>query len=974
MTMEVGDNGGGSELPPALGTFQGLPPWAVLALKATLGLIALAILYLLLDFLRTVYTNWLWFNNVGFRGVYSTMLYTQVALYMIGFVGSGAAIAVAYRASWRTSWGPTVLQFTPLATAWIKRSLIIGAAVMGFIIVLSFATALADRWESFLRFWNSTAFGIKDPQFGNDVGFYVFTLPMLHTIQGWLLGLAVVLLVTTVGLYLLIYSARGINPLIDARSKKHLAIMGAGLMVTIAAGHFLDTYETLFSTTGAVTGSPYADVNARIPGLYLLTAIALLAAGLMVVAIRVSNLRQAVRMIIAAFVLWTASALIVGIGWPFLVQRFAVEPSEFQREQPYIERNIEWTRLGFDLVRLNEVTYEVRDDTLARDIAANQETINNIRLWDPRPLARVYNQIQHLRLYYDFLDVDVDRYTVDGEYRQVLLGTRELFQHGLDETAQNWVNRKLIYTHGYGVVMATATDFTQAGQPNLILKDVPVVGRFPVDEPRIYYGESFGWDPTPLERAVLDDPDLAGGEVSDDEVIVNTKEAEFDRPAGSPESLPIYIDRYEGKGGVALSSFFRRFMYGWEFEDVNFMFSRDLKSDSRVLYRRGIADRVSVVAPWLELDDDPYMVVADGRLVWIQDAYVTTDKFPYSRTVQVVQSSGNDRASRTVFDRPLNYIRNNVKVVVDAYNGTMDFYTIEIGGPDPILSMWRNTFPSLFTPIEEMPASIREHIRYPEKLLEVQADAFLQYHMTDAREFFLKEDQWELGEEVIGAAPTQAELNEDIRDGRRIVDPYYVIMKLPDGEEEEFVLILPFTPQDKPNLVAWMAARSDGEHYGDVTVFEFPTDRIFNGPAQVEARIDNDPVISEQFTLWDQSGSRVIRGNLLVIPIGESLLYAEPIYLEADSLAFPELKRVILATDDDVVMAESLDAAVLAILAGDRPDRPAGSEPVIGGIAPEDLLTIVDELRVAIESLRGGADGFETSLRALEELAEEATP
>jgi uncharacterized protein len=970
--MQANDFEGGNGAPPDVGTFEGLPRWAVLTMKATIGLIVLVVLYLFLDFVRTFYTDWLWFNSVGFRTVFTTMLYTQSVLYLIGFAGSMAAIYFAYRAAWQTSWGPTVLPFTSLATAWIKRSLIIGATVMGSIIVLSFATALADRWESFLRFWNSTSFGITDPQFGNDVGFYVFTLPMLHTIQGWLLGLAVVVLITTIGLYLLIYSARGINPLIEDRSKKHLAIIGAALMVTIAAGHFLDTYETLFSSSGAVTGSTYADVNARIPGLYLLSAISLLAAALMIAALRVGNLRQAIRMIIAGFALWAAAALIVGIGWPFLVQRFAVEPSEFQRERPYIERNIEWTRLGFDLDRLDEVSYEVRDDTLARDIANNPETINNIRLWDPRPLARVYNQIQHLRLYYDFLDVDVDRYTVDGEYRQVLLGTRELFQHGLDETAQNWVNRKLIYTHGYGVVMATATDFTQAGQPNLIMKDVPIVGVFDVDEPRVFYGESFGWDPSPLERAALDDPTLAGGEVTDDEVIVNTKEEQFDRPADNPDSLPIFIDTYEGSGGVALSSFFRRIMHGWEFEDLNFIFSRDLTPESRVLYRRGIANRVSTVAPWLELDDDPYMVVADGRLMWIQDAYVTTDKFPYSRTVQVVQSSGDSLASRTVFDRPLNYIRNNVKVVVDAFNGTMTFYTLEPDGPDPILSMWRSTFPDLFTPIDEMPTSLREHIRYPEELLEAQADAFLQYHMTDAREFFLKEDQWELGEEVIGSVPTAAERDE--RDGRRIVDPYYVIMKLPDGEREEFVLILPFTPQDKPNLVAWMAARSDGDHYGDITVFEFPTDRIFHGPAQVEARIDNDPAISEQFTLWDQSGSRVIRGNLLVIPIGESLLYAEPIYLQSDSLAFPELKRVILATDDDVVMEETLDAAVRAILAGDRPDRPAGSEPTVGGIAPEELLTIVDELRVAVESLRGGADGLDQSLRALEELAEEATP
>ena len=957
--------------PPDMGTFEGLPGWAVLMAKATIALTVLGLVYLVLDFVRSAYTDWLWFSNLGLRSVFSTVLYTRISLYFVGFAASAAAIYFAYRAAWRASWGPTVLPFSLLATTWIKRSIITGAAIMGAIIVLSFAAALADRWEAFLRFWNSTEFGIDDPQFGNDVGFYVFTLPMLHTIQGWLLGLTIVVLVTTVGLYLLIYSARGINPVMTGRAKVYLGIIGAALMVTIAAGHFLDTYETLFSSSGAVTGATYTDVNARIPALYLLTAIALLAAVIMAVAVRVANLRDAMRMIIAAFSLWAIAGLAAGIAWPLLVQRFAVEPSEFEREERYIERNIEWTRLGFDLDGVLEVPYKVRDDTLARDIAANPETINNIRLWDPRPLRDVYNQEQHLRLYYDFLDVDVDRYTVDGKYRQVLLGTRELFQAGLDDTAQNWINRKLIYTHGYGVAMSTATGFTEGGQPEYVLRDIPVrdeseAGSFEVTQPRIYYGESFG-----LDSSVLGDPALPGGDITDDEVIVNTSERQFDRPADDPGGLPVFLDGYDGAGGVPLGSFWRRFIFGWEFEDVNFVFSSAMRDDSRVLYRRSVRNRVSTVAPWLELDDDPYMVVSDGGLYWIQDAFVTTDRFPYSRTIQVVQSSGDSFRSRTVFDRPLNYIRNSVKVVVDAYNGSMIFYTLELDKPDPVLGMWRNAFPSLFTPIDQMPTGLREHIRYPEELLEAQADVFLQYHMTDPREFFLKEDQWELGQEVIGAT-VDAE-QPDGRDGRRVVDPYYVIMKLPGEDREEFVLVLPFTPQDKPNLVAWMAARSDPGHYGDVIVFEFDKAQIFNGTAQVEARIDNDPAISEQFTLWDQSGSNVIRGNLLVIPIGESLLYAEPIYLQADSLAFPELKRVILATNDDVVMEETLDDAVRAILGGARPDR-TDDEPVNGGIAPGDLLAIVDELRTALNSFVGGAEALDSSLNTLEKLAKEAQP
>ena len=479
---------------PEPGLFEGLPRWAVLLIKAAGVTLVLIFVYLVLDFMKSVYTDWLWFDQIGQREVYSTGLFTRVVLYLMGLGGAAAAVYYSYRWAWHASWGPTALPFSPFATAWIRRSILLGAIVMGVIVVVSFAGGLADRWVQFLRFWNGTPFGITDPQFGNDVGFYVFTLPVLQTLQGWFLGLSVVVLITTTGLYLLVYSARGINPIVTPMAKQQLAVTGAVMMVSIAAGHFLDSFETLFSPGGAVTGATYADVHARIPALYLLTAIGLLAAGIMLASLRVSSLRDSIRMILAAFTLWLVAGVLAGFLWPYLVQRLSVEPSEFAREQPYIERNIEWTRRGFDLTGVDEVPYDVRDDTLAQDITNNPETINNIRLWGPRTMKSALNQIQHLRLYYRFLDVDVDRYMVDGKYREVLTSARELNQAGLDQTAQNWINRTLIYTHGYGIVMATGTDFTPSGQPNLIVSDVPVTGVFDVTEPRVYYGEAYGAD------------------------------------------------------------------------------------------------------------------------------------------------------------------------------------------------------------------------------------------------------------------------------------------------------------------------------------------------------------------------------------------------------------------------------------------------------------------------------------------------
>ncbi|MCI0778399.1 MAG: UPF0182 family protein [Chloroflexi bacterium] len=961
MALEPTDSGrGNGGAAPDEGAYASLPAGTNAYLRVTLAAAALLGLYVALDFLRGAYTDWLWFSHLELSSVFRTMLVTRVFLFVVGSVTAGVVIGFAFWKAYRTSWGATELPFSPELVVWIHRGIVTGMAVVGAIITFSFASALADRWLVLLQYVNAQPFGIVDPQFGNDVAFYVFNMPVLHTVQGWLMGLIIVTGVTTTAVYLLIFTARGLSPTVMTTApaiRTQLAIAGAALMATIAFAHFLDIYETLFSSAGAVTGATYADVTARIPALWVLTVIALISGGLMLFAIRVQNPRQSMRLIFVAFGLWVLAALFAGVLWPAMVQRLAVDPSELERERPYIERNIEWTRMGYDLDldRVSERPYVVNDENLAADIAANPETINNIRLWDPRPLEDVYNQVQHLRLYYNFLDVDVDRYVIDGEYRQVLLGTREVLQAGLDETAQNWVNRRLVYTHGYGIAMSTATDFTPTGQPNFVIQNIPSIGAITIDEPRIYYGEVFGRSDRDIRAPA--GQELPSGAVTDDVAIVNTTEPQFDRPGSASDALPVFLDRYEGTGGVVLSSFFRRAAFAWELGDLNILISGQLRDDSRVLYRRNIHERVRAVAPFLLLDDDPYMVVDEGRLFWIQDAYLTTDRIPYSRR----QTLELEDASRT---GSFNYIRNSVKVVIDAFNGSMEFYTFESEErADPLLGVYRATFPALFKPKEEMPPGLRQHVRYPEELLRAQADAYMLYHMTDAKEFFLKEDQWELAQEIVGF------------EGReRDITPYYVIMKLPDEDTAEFVLILPFTPRDKPNLVAWMAARSDGEHYGELITFVFPKDRLFEGPGQIEARIDNDTDISAQFTLWDQSGSRVFRGNLLVIPIGEALLYVEPIYLQAESVAsvrFPELKRVILATANTVVMEPTLEEAVRALLGGERLVRPSsgvGGEPVAGGIAPEDLAPILDSLREAVEALQGGADALGDSVEALDEL------
>jgi len=538
-----------------------------------------------------------------------------------------------------------------------------------------------------------------------------------------------------------------------------------------------------------------------------------------------------------------------------LIQRFQVLPNELARETPYIEYNIQFTRDAFALERVEEQPFPAEETPGYQDIIQNEVTINNIRLWDHRPLKDTYNQIQSIRLYYDFHDVDADRYTIDGNYQQVMLSARELSAEKLEAQAQTWINRRLLYTHGYGVALSPVNEVSAEGLPNLLIKDIPPVGVFDIEQPQIYYGEK-----------------------TNDYVIVKTETQEFDYPMGDEN---VY-GHYQGEGGVSLKGFIRRFVYAWQLGDFNILISGSLTPESRVLYYRNIRERVNHLAPFLKLDSDPYLVVMDGRLFWIQDAYTTTDRYPYSEPL----TNG------------INYIRNSVKAVIDAYNGSVTFYVAD--PDDALIQTYQAIFPELFVSVDQMPEYLRAHWRYPEDMFSIQASVYQTYHMRDARVFYNMEDLWTVPREVYAGQ-------------EQLMEPYYVIMRLPDEEKEEFLLMLPFTPVNKNNTIGWLAARCDGENYGKLLAYHFPKDRLVYGPSQIENFIQQDTVITEQLALWGRGGSRVIRGNLLLIPLGRSIMYVEPVFLQAETGGLPELKRVIVAAGDYIAMEPTLEESLAAI-------------------------------------------------------------
>ena len=878
-------------------------------------IVALVAIYAALNFGRTIYTDYLWFDAAGHLGVFRTVLITRLALFLgggaiIGLLG-GLSIYFAHR----LAQGPVELPLEAQTHRFLKKLFKWGSIVAVLAVAVIFGAIAASKWDLFLKFENAVSFGVTEPVFGRDVGFYIFTLPLLDTVRGWFFTATIVVGLLTLLVYFINFNLRGVGFLFTGPFKVHISVIAAILMFTLAAGHWIDRWELVLSDSGVVYGAAYADVNARMPALLIMTIIAAVGGVLMIV----NAYQRGIRVMIGAVALWILMSLILTVGWPNALQRFAVNPNEFTREAEYIERNIDLTRKAFGLDAISTQSYPAVPNLAPEVLDANAVTVENIRLWDNGPVSDVYKQIQKIRLYYDFNVADVDRYTVNGHYRQVMVAAREVSPDDLEAEAQTWINRRLRYTHGFGIAMSPVTEFTAEGRPEFFAKDIPADGVIAVKAE----GQT-----TPPET-VIENPRIYYGEMTTDYVVVNTNTEELDYQA---EGKEIRSNRYDGRGGVNVGSLINRLAFAWQFGDLNLFISGEINSKSRIQYRRQIADRVSTIAPFLRLDNDPYIVAAEGRLFWIQDAYTISDHYPYS-----------DPVSDAVDSSPgFNYIRNSVKVTIDAYDGTPTFYVID--ATDPLVQAYQSMFPNLFVPFDQMPDSLKSHIRYPLDIFSVQAEKYLRYHMLDPRDFYNLEDIWRIATEKFGQGATQLQP----------VEPYRAIMKLPGEDKAEFVLLTPYTRNDPPILAGWIAARNDAPNYGELVAFDFPKDRQLDSPEQIEAKIDNDPTISEWFTLRCQEGSECIRGNLLVLPMAFedqfSLLYAEPIYLRAEGIEFPELKQVILATGTTVVMRGSVSEAVAALLAGSgEPVRTEDTTPTLPADVPSSA---VEEIDRAIEQLK----------------------
>ena len=840
-----------------------------------------------------LYTDYLWFQEVKLASVFTTILWTKVALALAAGLAFAAVVYVnVYLAARSTAsdvlvelddpFGlPSRLVIEPL----FRKFLLPGALVLGFLA----GSQAAGQWETFLRFVNAQPFNVQDPLFGRDVGFYVFRLPFLQTLYAWAmtaLGLTFLLVVATTVLH------RGIQitprgPRVASHARAHLLTLGALILLVKAGGYYLDTYDLLFSARGIIFGAGYSDINAQLPALRVLTILSLVCAAICIWQIGRRGIRP---VFIALAVLLVGN--IIGLGiYPTLLQRFRVVPNEVVAERPYIEQNIKFTRMAYGLDRIQEEEFPAEETLTAEDLRKNDATIKNIRLWDHRPLLVTYAQLQEIRTYYRFVDVDNDRYMVDGQLRQVMLSARELSYQNLP--SRIWINEHLTYTHGFGVVMGPVNRITPEGLPDFWIKDIPPASTGPIKvaRPEVYYGE-----------------------IGNEYVFVKTRAQELDYPAGDKN---VYSN-YAGEGGVPIQSFLRKILFALRFGDVKIVLSNDIIGESRVMYYREIGERVKKAAPFLQFERDPYLVIGqDGRLFWIIDAYTTSNQFPYS---EPVRGMGN-------------YIRNSVKAVVDAYNGSLAFYLSE--PDDPVVKAYAQAFPGLFQPLSAMRADLRPHIRYPQGFFAIQARMFATYHMRDPQVFYNKEDLWNIPRKTIEGQ-------------EREMESYYTIMRLPGEKIEEFILLTPFNPSKKDNMIAWMAARSDGPHYGKLIAYIFPKQKLIYGPRQIEARIDQDAFISQQLSLWSQRGSQVIRGSLLAIPIERSLLYVEPLYLAAEKGSLPELKRVIVAFGNQIAMEENLEASLAQIFDGPgkqrvvaRAEAPQAPGPAPGG--PESIRGLVDQ-------------------------------
>ncbi|MGC9502242.1 UPF0182 family protein [Baaleninema sp.] len=840
-----------------------------------------------------------WFDSVGLSQVFWTRIQWQILAWVVGFVGCGAILWANYRIAMYVT---RYRLFRALAesSTWSPYAKQIPNAIAGFVtffVSLSVASAASSAWETILKFLNAREFGTTDAIFKQDLSFYLFDLPFYEVLQNGLLSIAVISLAAAVAVYAFkgeIGLGRGWTHVVSGGVRVHLSSLLAIVAVLLAVGFWLQRYELLYSNEGVVFGAGYTDIHARLPAYGVMSFATIALAVLCVAALWQHSFALPLFGVGIAFIAW----IVVGGIYPWAIQAFVVEPNELAKEKPYVANNIEATRQAYGLDSVERFDYPVEASLDRAALDANESTIDNIRLWDYRPLLSTYRQLQEIRLYYRFLDVDLDRYNLeDLGYRQVMLSPRELSYAQVPQQAKTWVNQRLKYTHGYGLVMSPVNRVTSDGLPEFFIQDIPPVSNISleVEQPRIYYGEE-----------------------TNNYIFTGTTTQEFDYPRGEENAF----NNYDGKGGVPMGSFGRKLAYAFDRSSLKILISGYFNQNSRIHYHRQILDRIRTVAPFLRFDGDPYITLIDGKLQWIVEGYTTSDRYPYSKPVARSDNAASflsQQNLRNIVAGEVNYLRNSVKIAIDAYDGTMKFYVVEES--DPVLQTYRNIFPDLFVDRSQVPETVAAHFRYPLDLFSIQAQMYLSYHMDNPEVFYNREDLWRFPTEIY-------EGNQET------VEPYYIIMRLPEEDREEFVLILPFTPVNKDNTIAWMAGRSDGENYGRLLIYDFPKQKLVYGPSQIEARIDQNPTISQQFSLWSQEGSRVIRGDLLVIPIDRSLLYVEPVYLRAERGELPELKRVVVAYDNQIVMEPTLEEALNAIF-GEQAETPPETTAPPTGATPQ---------------------------------------
>jgi uncharacterized membrane protein (UPF0182 family) len=850
------------------------------------------------------YVESLWYGSLGFASVYWYRLRAQSILFLGVSIVTAVVLWIIFRAVTPPA-GYSRRSFLQLGQEAIliptrdtlRRLALPVAAIVGVFFGISFS---AD-WNIFALFLNKTVTNAPlDPIFGRPLSFYLFTLPVLDSVAGWFLGISVIGLIAAI--FLSITDMTG--------TFKGVSLGLSLVLFAIAFEVYVSRYSLLSDENTLITGVRYVEDKIVIPGLSFVIAALVLGA-----IIAAANIRSGrIRNLGLAVAVPALTYVVAGIVAPFYVTTFVVRPNELVRERPYIRNNIDFTRRAFALDHIEEIPFEPRVANAVFNPAAHQETLDNIRLWDWRALQSTLRQVQEIRTYYDFPDIDVDRYQINGKPEAVMLAARELSLSKLASGSSNWVNERLIYTHGYGVTMSPVSRFTKEGLPEFILSNMPVESTQPgivVKRPEIYYGELTDWP-----------------------VYVKTKQKEFNYPEGEANSYTAY----EGTGGIRMGSFFRRLLIAWSIGDIaKVPFSDDITADSALLMRRNIRERLTELAPFLMFDEDPYVVVGDdGALYWMMDGFTTSEQYPYSRHL----NAGN---------RSFNYIRNSVKAVVDAYNGSVRFYVFDAS--DPMILAYRSMFPELFNDAKDMPDFLHAHVRYPEMLFRAQAAIYSTYHVENEQVFYNREDVWTIAQQG------RSQQGQNTSDA---IEPYFVSMRFPGDQQQEFVSILPFTPANRNNMIGWIAGRSDGDKYGTLRAYRFPKTRFVDGPLQIQARIDQDPQLSSQLTLWNQQGSTVIRGNLLVIPLEDTLLFVEPIYLQAERSPMPELRLVVLATQDRLAYATRFPDALAQLLQGASVQSApvAAARPGQAETAPSppgeavDLKTLIDQANQALTSYR----------------------